>query len=93
MRPRGYVFLAVMAAAKPAPVEDVDLLSAEPAPALFELFFIHIQITTRVYFIFKMNIFCVTMFNISVLIHIISNFDIFVTPTWDILNIYVSKNS
>ena len=47
MRPRGYVFLAVMGAAKPAPVEDFDLLSAEPTPALLELFFSHIQVSIR----------------------------------------------
>ena len=54
VRPRGYVFLAVMGAAKPAPVEDFDLLSAEPTPALLELFFSNIQVSIKIYLIFNL---------------------------------------
>jgi hypothetical protein len=54
VRPRGYVFLAVMGAVKLAPVEDFDLLSAEPTPAILELFFSHIQVSIKIYLIFNL---------------------------------------
>ena len=54
VRPRGYVFLAVMGAAKPAPIEDFDLLSAKPALTVFGLFFAHISVSIRVYLVFNL---------------------------------------